>query len=1142
MWRPYTCIITLALVLGSSGANRSDAETAYPVRVSDNHHFLIDQKGEPFFYLGDTAWELFHRLDRDEADVYLKDRAAKRFTVIQAVVLAEHGGLDVPNAYGHLPLVGKDVTRPVEAYFKYVDFVVDRAEALGLIIGMLPTWGSWWHDGPGIFTPETAETCGEYVGRRYRNKPIIWILGGDRAIENDRQREIIRAMARGLRKGDGGRHVMTFHPPGGRGSSEWFQGEDWLVFNMIQSGHGYNHANYAKINADYAREPAKPCIDGEPGYEDHPAEFNPKNGYLNDYETRKFAYWSLFAGACGHTYGCHDIWQFLDPRRSPITAARTPWRTAKDLPGASQMQFARVLLESRPVLARIPDQSVLASDPGQGTDHVQATRAGDGSYAFVYSASGQPFTVNLEKLSGTRLHASWYDPRSGKTTAIATFQRVGRKEFQPPSRGEGRDWVLILDDEARGYLDPGTTRRSETKQRPLHYTTSWLGNTFGGGPRWVQNAAESMQVLGDGSLVVGSFWDEGGREVGLYKEGEIVGQLSDTHMRAGYSVAANARYLFYAHTCALEDQPAAKAGEALDQKPVCYFGASRYNRDGTHAPFSGGKTRFKNMLSFRQGPDNHALIPRGIAANEKLLFVADTAFDTIKVLDVGTMRILREFRVSRPGRLAVDADGDLWVICDNAKRVASYSADGALKVEALPLPADVVPSGLGFDHRGRLLVCDNGPRQQVHAFDIKQRPPTLTESLGEEGGMFGGPEPGKSGPWRFAGPTGAGSDAAGNLYVSCNVPRGGTVLRAFSLRRTLLWELLGLEFVDVADADPASDGRDVFTADDRYRFDPDAPPGKNWRWEAHTLDPRRYPHDLRPRFPGLQCGTSVRTLGGERFLCQRGMWQGLLGLYRIDGDLAVPSAVLSSGPIKTDDGWSPPGQPDTGRWIWRDADGDGQMESGEYASTTGPDGEYWASNVDSAGDIWQAGRESGIWRWRFLGLDGHRNPRYDSKPEHCPMPAPFSDLLRTEYLPGTDTMYLSGQTKDRPISHGEWGTAGTVVVRYDEWSKRPRLRYRIDLPYIGDKQFIVSIAYAGELAFAVDCKSAEVFVYKLDDGLLVGSMKPGREVHSESGWVDFRDGIRALRRKDGNYLVFVEEDFKGKSLVYHLEDPLKKPN
>lgn len=450
---------TLSLALGSTVSSRNRTETPYPVRVSENRHFLIDQHGRPFFYLGDTAWELFHRLDRDEAGVYLKDRAAKRFTVIQAVVLAEHGGLDAPNAHGDLPLKARDPTRPVEAYFKHVDFVVNQAEKQGLVIGMLPTWGSWWHDGQGIFTPETAESFGEYVGRRYRDKPLIWILGGDRPVENDHQRSIIRAMARGLRQGDEGRHLMTFHPPGGRGSSEWFLNENWLDLNMIQTGHGYNHANYEMIATDYARKPYKPCIDGEPGYEDHPAEFNPKNGYLNEYDTRKSAYWSLFAGACGHTYGCHDIWQFFAPGRPPITSARTPWLTAKDLPGASQMQYARALVESRPILARIPDQSLLASDPGRGTNHLQATRAADGSYAFVYSPSGRPFSVSLQKLSGIRLQAFWYDPRNGKAKAIATFPRAGQKEFRPPSEGDGKDWVLVIDDEAVGYPEPGKTGR-----------------------------------------------------------------------------------------------------------------------------------------------------------------------------------------------------------------------------------------------------------------------------------------------------------------------------------------------------------------------------------------------------------------------------------------------------------------------------------------------------------------------------------------------------------------------------------------------------------------------------------------------------------------------------------------------------------
>ncbi len=295
----------------------------YKLRVSDNHRFLVHEDGEPFFYLGDTAWELFHRLDREDAALLLQDRAAKRFTVIQAVVLAEYEGLTVPNAYGHLPLLDNDPTRPNEAYFEHVDAIVAQAEALGLTIGMLPTWGDKWNKkwgvGPEIFTPANALTYGRWLGARYAEAPIIWILGGDRPVESDLHREIIRAMAQGLDEGDGGAHLMSFHPNGGRTSSEWWQNEDWLDFNMLQSGHTRNRDNYTMIAADYARTPVKPCIDAEPGYEDHPSAFDLNNGYLDDYDVRKALYWSLFSGACGHTYGCHDIWQMWQEGRKPAT-------------------------------------------------------------------------------------------------------------------------------------------------------------------------------------------------------------------------------------------------------------------------------------------------------------------------------------------------------------------------------------------------------------------------------------------------------------------------------------------------------------------------------------------------------------------------------------------------------------------------------------------------------------------------------------------------------------------------------------------------------------------------------------------------------------------------------------------------------
>ena len=428
------------------------------LRVSDNKRFLVYSDGTPFFYLGDTAWELFHRLNREEADLYLRDRAAKRFTVIQAVVLAEYDGLHVPNPYGHLPLRDDDPTMPNEPYFEHVDYIVNKAQELGLFIGMLPTWGDKWNKkwgvGPEIFTPGNARTYGRFLGRRYADKQVIWILGGDRPVESDVHREIIRQMALGLKEGDGGTHLCSFHPVGWHTSAEWWHDDDWLEFNMLQSGHRRNRDNYNVIAADYARTPVKPCMDAEPAYEDIPSDFDLENGYLDDYDVRKGLYWALFAGACGHTYGCNDIWQMWQEGRVPNVYARRPWHKAIYLPGSGQVQHARALIESRPYFMRIPDQTLIVSDAGEGTHHVQATRGDDGSYAFIYLPSGRPVTVNLEKLSGDTLNVHWFDPRTGQAYPAGQIAKRGHHEFTPPPARP--DWVLVLDDAAAGYPPPGT--------------------------------------------------------------------------------------------------------------------------------------------------------------------------------------------------------------------------------------------------------------------------------------------------------------------------------------------------------------------------------------------------------------------------------------------------------------------------------------------------------------------------------------------------------------------------------------------------------------------------------------------------------------------------------------------------------------
>jgi hypothetical protein len=194
-------------------------------------------------------------------------------------------------------------------------------------------------------------------------------------------------------------------------------------------------------------------MDGEPRYEDHPAGFKKENGYMGPYDVRQAAYWALFAGAHGHTYGAHPIWQMYAPGRAPVSHARTYWTEALELPGASQMRHVRALLESRPFLSRVPDQSLVAQDPGRGPDHVRATR-GDG-YAFIYIPTGKPVAVALGKISGAEIRAGWFDPRKGTWRAAGTVPNSGTHTFQPPTSGPDQDWVLVLDDASRNFPPPG---------------------------------------------------------------------------------------------------------------------------------------------------------------------------------------------------------------------------------------------------------------------------------------------------------------------------------------------------------------------------------------------------------------------------------------------------------------------------------------------------------------------------------------------------------------------------------------------------------------------------------------------------------------------------------------------------------------
>lgn len=436
------------------------------LHVSPNRRFLVDENNVPFFWMGDTAWELFHRLNREQAELYLQNRKSKGYNVIQAVALAELDGLRTPNAYGDLPLIKEDPLRPNEAYFEHIDWVIRRANSMGMYVALLPTWGDKWNQrwgvGPEIFTQENAGPFGEWIGRRYKDDAIIWIVGGDRGPDHDGHIKLIREMAEGLRRGDEARHLISMHPWAGHGSSNWFHGVDYLDFNMRQNGHTNTWPRYAQTRDDYDLEPPVPVIDAEPLYEGHPINFSAKEfGYSIAKDIRQTFYWSVFCGGFGYTYGHHSIWQFWTPEHKPINGPIMTWLEALDEPGSSQIIHGRRLMESRPMLTRIPDDSlIIPTDnslviPGTGNYRFTATRDSEGRYAMIYAPIGRPFSVQLNLLKGPDIQAWWFNPRTGESSKAGNYSNTQVATFLSPNPGEDLDWVLVLDQASMNFPPPG---------------------------------------------------------------------------------------------------------------------------------------------------------------------------------------------------------------------------------------------------------------------------------------------------------------------------------------------------------------------------------------------------------------------------------------------------------------------------------------------------------------------------------------------------------------------------------------------------------------------------------------------------------------------------------------------------------------
>jgi hypothetical protein len=216
---------------------------------------------------------------------------------------------------------------------------------------------------------------------------------------------------------------------------------------MFQSGHSNldDPASYRFNKGNRTLIPVKPTLNGEPCYEDHPVNWLRDGEYrwFDDSDTRKAAYWAIFSGACGHTYGNHNIWQMWQPDLDPISWARTDWRIALNHPGSWQMKYLKEFFESIEWQKFTPDQSVILNENNENEKYQMAMTSGDNTMIIAYTPYGEEINLNLSSVKNKMWEAYWFNPRDGNISPHKGKEGKSNR-FKPLSHGRGSDWVLLI--------------------------------------------------------------------------------------------------------------------------------------------------------------------------------------------------------------------------------------------------------------------------------------------------------------------------------------------------------------------------------------------------------------------------------------------------------------------------------------------------------------------------------------------------------------------------------------------------------------------------------------------------------------------------------------------------------------------------
>ena len=667
----------------------------------------------------------------------------------------------------------------------------------------------------------------------------------------------------------------------------------------------------------------------------------------------------------------------------------------------------------------------------------------------------------------------------------------------------------------------------------LPYVTSWLGNTYASqyyqGHVQMQIRAMCIQpgptpllrVTGQNEALDSSVFDLDGNLLHMYQ----------LEFSGGEAIACDGDYMF-------ESSGVGPAGRCrLDRFPVALdrIGAGGSDASKTRSALAGTTIT-------------------GVAVREGKVYVADATKERIVMLDATTLAETGAFPTPRPGAMTLGGDGNLWVVRragtgtngplfevrpgsgppDDTPpaQVLCYGLDGKPRTERTITFAGVadavIPDKIAVNPvTGNLYVCDVGRSQCVWIFDAQGKP---AGRFGELGGVYKNKIPGRVDAAHLYFPRAITFDDTGCLYIAM-VPRqgwvGGALLRKYDpTGKKILWERQGLEFQEAADGDPGTDGVDVYTQTHRYTMDFSKGPGQEAVYSALTFDPFTYPDDKRNTSNGGGVNaTTVRRIGGQRILFLYEWPRNGWSLYRFNegSEIAIPCGRVTNG------------------GLWIDKNGDAKSDPTEVSPKLAF-GQCWT--VDANGDIWSTAGKA-VRCWRHQGLNEHGVPIYTQEPTATyEVPAPFTEASHVIYDAALDRLFVGGFTAEHPrdsTDHG--GSVGSMLSGFADVRASKGLGKRL---WQRDVTYEAGTAGGGNevnnffcASYAGDAQGGYLFIGGLSErgvkkisihaldpktGEMAQRFLPGPEVAGYCGWFDFNNAINAMKRKDGEYIVFAEDD------------------